>query len=320
MRDKFDHFLLGKAMAAGARVLFGEKVKEVTQHSLGVDVVTGKGLFTASLLIGADGASGAVGRSAGLREHIMHGLAWEAEIMADPVMVKKLSHTVFLDWGTFPGGYGWVFPKKDHFSIGVGGPASLSKYMMPYYQRFLRYLESGYWMADGGSGMKEVEGNFVLKTISLKSWPIPVRMKKSHFHCGYVLVAGDAGGLTDPLTGEGIYYAVRSGKLAAAACSDFLQGKSQSLESYTESINQELMGELLEANHIKDLFNTAPRRIHNMVRDNDRAWKAFGKILRGERWYADVRKGFGKWKFLWGLTCQLSKWISDYREKKFNYP
>jgi geranylgeranyl reductase family protein len=304
MRDKLDAFMLEKALAVGARVQFGEKVMQVRQDATSVSVITQAGVFHSKLVIGADGASSTVARSAGLTENIMPGIAWEAEVKADPSVVKTFSRTVFLDWGAFPGGYGWVFPKGDHFSIGVGGPASLSKWMMPYYHKFLEYL-------DYGSDIR------VTDTLSLKSWPIPVRIKKSRFHNQRVLIAGDAGGLTDPLTGEGIYYAIRSGKLAADACYAYLQSKVPSLGSYSQAVNDDLMNELIEANRIKDIFNTFPVKVHHFVRDNDRGWGAFGKVLRGERSYADVKMGFGKWKKLWGIVCQVSKWISSFREKRF---
>ncbi len=320
-RDKFDDFLLKKAIEAGARVIHGEKVTEVVQEKEFVTVVTRSGSFRSKLVIGAEGASSAVARSAGLRDHIMSGLAWEAEVKADPATIQAFSETVFLDWGSFPGGYGWVFPKGDHFSIGVGGPARLAKSMMPYYHQLLDYLASGSWASndDPKSEIRNLKSEIrITETMSLKSWPIPVRVKKSVFHNGRVLVAGDAAGLTDPLTGEGIYYAVRSGILAAEACHRFLQSESPSLESYTKRVNDELMSELLEANRIKFLFNTFPLKIHRFVRDSDRAWRAFVKILRGERWYADVSAGFGKWQVLWSATCYISKWVSEYKERRLN--
>ncbi|MDP1623497.1 MAG: geranylgeranyl reductase family protein [Bacteroidales bacterium] len=304
-RDKLDDFLLKKAIEAGARVIHGAKVTEVAQSMEFVTVKTRDGSFCSKLVIGADGASSSVARSSGLRENILPGLAWEAEIRADPATVKAFAQTVFLDWGTFPGGYGWVFPKGGHFSVGVGGPASLSKWMMPYYEKLLGYLAADH-------------GIHALETISLKSWPIPVRIKRSRFHNGRILVAGDAAGLTDPLTGEGIYYALKSGVIAARRCHEYLHAATPSLESYTKAVNDELMSELLEANRIKHLFNTVPRRIHHFVRDSDRAWRAFVKILRGERWYADVPAGFGKWKVMWGVACYLSKWISDYSSNRFS--
>ena len=325
MRDKFDHFLLRKAVEAGAKVLYDVKVTGVKQEQESAVVETATGNYRSRLVIGADGASGVVARSADLRNHILLGLAWEAEVTADPAIVKAYSQTVFLDWGAFPGGYGWVFPKQDHFSIGVGGPASLAKGMMPYYDSLTAYLAEAPWLSESGSaapnagsaGRNRAYSIRVLETLSMKSWPIPVRVEKSLFHNGRVMVAGDAGGLTDPLTGEGLYYAVRSGKLAAEASLKFLGSATPSLASYSEAVNDELMTELLEANRIKYLFNTVPTKIHRLVRDNDRVWRAFGKVLRGERWYADVRKGFGRWKMLWGLTCFISKWVSDYREKRF---
>lgn len=305
MRDKLDAFLLARSLEAGATVEFGQHVMNVVQDQHGVIVKTKTGSYRSALLIGSDGASGNVSRIAGLKKDIMPGLAWEAEIETDPAIVSQFSQTVFLDWGSFPGGYGWVFPKADHFSIGVGGPAHLSKWMMPYYRKYLDFLEGQF--------------NFTpLKVLSLKAWPIPVRIRKSDFHNGRILVAGDAAGLTDPLTGEGIYYAVRSGRLAAMACSRFLEARQGTLKSFTESVNDELMPELLEANRIKYIFNTVPLKIHLFVRDSDRGWRAFGKVLRGERWYADVRAGFGKWKFLWRLATAIAHLFSNYKERKFS--
>ena len=77
------------------------------------------------------------------------------------------------------------------------------------------------------------------------------------------------------------------------------------------------MTELLAANKIKHLLNAFPLRVHCFVGNNDRAWRAFGKILRGERCYADVRMGFGKWKFLWNLICFVCGIVGNVRKKMF---
>jgi geranylgeranyl reductase family protein len=302
MRGTLDHYLLDRAVEAGARVLHEEKVLSLNEEIERVVVRTRRQDFTAKVVIGADGASGTVARMAGLRGQLMQGLAWEAEASAPAASVKAFSDTVFLDWGTFPGGYAWVFPKQDHFSIGVGGPAFLSKQMMGYYNDLLVYLQ-------------RTLGH--LEVYSLRSWPIPVRTGGKRFHTGRIMAVGDAAGLTDPLTGEGIYYAVRSGRLAGDAAAAFLSGDAASLQPYSDAVNGELMAELHEAFRIRHLFNTAPSRIHRFVRDSDRAWGAFGKILRGERCYADVRNGFGKWKPLWGVACRVAKTISDRKERNF---
>jgi len=317
MRSKLDHFLLDKALQAGARVMFMEQVTELKNEQDTVQVFTKEQHFRARLVIGADGPASIVARSFGLRQHIEQGLAWEAEITADPDILKMYSDTVFLDWGTFPGGYGWVFPKKDHFSIGVGGPAILSKQMMLYYTRFLDYLGFGSSRQSAVSFRQSASCIQYPVTTSLKSWPIPVRTKKGDFHSGLALVTGDAAGLTDSLTGEGIYYAVRSGKLAAKACASSLQGHAEAFISYTDQVNDELMTELLEGKKIKHIFNAVPLKIHFFVRDNDRAWKAFGKVLRGERSYKDVKMGFGKWKLFWNLTSFFAGYIEKMKTLRF---
>ena len=321
MRSKFDQFLLGKAINAGAEARLLHKVAEVREEKDSIHVITKERMFVSALVIGADGPSSIVARSAGLRRHIKQGLAWEAEITADAENLKKYSDTVFLDWGSFPGGYGWVFPKSDHFSVGVGGPANLSKQMIPYYRKFLNYLrgELQYPISSIQHPASSIQHPALGK--GPRSWPIPVRIKKGAFHEGRILVAGDAAGLTDSLTGEGIYYAVRSGKLAAEACLRYMQGQAGALKTYSGNVNDELMTELLEGNKIMHIFNTVPSKIHFFVRDNDRAWRAFGKVLRGERSYKDVKTGFGKWKVFWNLAAFISgqfEKIKTWRYRKKN--
>ena len=306
MRGELDNFLLQKAKEMGSAVKMNQQVTKFTEEDNGISVYTKEQVFRTKILIGAEGATGIVARTAGLHAHLNHGMAWEAEIKSDPDDLARYSQTVFLDWGTFPGGYAWIFPKKDHFSIGVGGPASLSKDMLSYYELFQKSL-----VQDVNSPVIRFS-----ETLSMKAWPIPVRMKKSKFHSGSVLVTGDAAGLGDPLTGEGIFYAIRSGRIAAEVCSDFLSGRTRTLDPYTQQINDELMPELLEAGRIKHIFNAVPRKIHHFVRDNDRAWRAFAKILRGERKYTEVRNGFGKWKHIWGLICYISGIIGKWKEER----
>ncbi len=145
MREDLDSFMLDRAVEAGATVRFGEHVTDVVQHDGHVVVVTKAGRYFSRLVIGADGASGTVARATGLRRNIEMGLAWEAEVEAPPELVNELRETVFLDWGTIPGGYAWMFPKRGHLSIGVGGPAAVSRQMMPYVDQFLRMVyQSGH--------------------------------------------------------------------------------------------------------------------------------------------------------------------------------
>ena len=182
--------------------------------------------------------------------------------------------------------------------------------MMQYYDRFVESISLN-------TANSSNTGIRFLETHSFASWPIPVRTKKSLFHNELVLVTGDSAGLGDPLTGEGIFYAIRSGRLAAETCFEYLSGKISSLDIYSKKINDELMTELLAANKIKYLLNAFPLRVHCFVGESDRAWSAFGKILHGERCYADVRRGFGKWKHLWNLICFICGIVGNARKSRF---
>lgn len=300
MRDELDDYLLQKAVEAGARVRTSEKVTEVIPDGDGVLVKTDKGEYRSSFIIGADGAGSRVARTFKLNHDIEWGMAWEAEVKTTDVILEKYSQTVFLDWGTFPGGYAWIFPKKDHLSIGIGGPAHMAKRMPAYYDEFL-----------ASTGIP------VIETISNRSHPLPVRTKKAIFHSGPALVTGDAAGLTDELTGEGIYWAVKSGIIAAEVLKQKLNGEISDLSLYTNRINSEIMPEMLEAKNIAALFNAVPLRIHHWVRDSERVWRAFGKVLRGERSFTDVPRAFGKWKPLWQPVCALGSVIRKHKEKKY---
>ena len=300
MRDEMDAFLLEKAVEAGARVHTSEKVTEAGQDDSGVYVKTDKGVYHSLFLIGADGASSRVARTFDLNAGIEWGMAWEAEVRSTPEMLKQYSETVFLDWGTFPGGYAWIFPKKDHFSIGIGGPAHMAKRMPAYYVDFIAHC-----------------GIPVSETISNRSHPLPVRTRKALFHKGRVLVAGDAAGLTDALTGEGIFWAVKSGMMAAEVIATQIQGNTPDLALYSARINAEIMPEMIEAKNIGALFNSVPLKIHHWVRDSERVWKAFGKVLRGERFFTDVPRAFGRWKPLWKPVCALGSVIQKQKEKNY---
>jgi flavin-dependent dehydrogenase len=163
----------------------------------------------------------------------------------------------------------------------------------------------------------EASGIPVLETISNRSHPLPVRTKKSVFHSGSVLVAGDAAGLTDSLTGEGIYWAMKSGLAAARFIRERSEGKIRDLAPYTGWINSNIMPEMLEAVNISSLFNAMPGRIHNWVRDSERVWKAFSKVLRGERNFSDVPRAFGKWRPFWKPVCRVSSLIVKRKEYKY---
>lgn len=284
MRDKFDDFLIKKAVEVGATFYDSQKVEDIKQEDDNV-VVSVNGIeYAAKVLIGADGSNSMVSRRTGINKEIIKGITFEGELELNAENNNDIfSDQVSIDWGTIPGGYAWIFPKSDHISVGVGGPVEVSKYLKTYYNNIINGL-----------------GLDASREISLKAHNIPYRLSKGNFSKGNILLVGDAAGLTDPLTGEGIYYAIRSSQIAAKSVKEYFSGEKACLDSYSDRINREIMSELLTVIPILNIFHAIPLRIHNYLRNSDRAWDAFIRVLRGEKLYSSFPDSLGRYKFLWG--------------------
>jgi flavin-dependent dehydrogenase len=106
---------------------------------------------------------------------------------------------------------------------------------------------------------------------------------------GRALVLGDAAGLLEPFSGEGIYYALRSAHLAAEALLQASAGDT-SPQTYASAVEAHIMPELVGARALQQLFDAYPWLFHVMVRSRRRYWHALARILRGDRGFADVHR------------------------------
>jgi flavin-dependent dehydrogenase len=164
----------------------------------------------ASFLVGADGANGVVARSVGLGEDIVRGVALEGNVAWGALRREPYEATAWVELGIVPGGYGWVFPKGDHANVGVGG-------WMQEGPRLRSHLDRLAWAHDADPALVE----------SVRGHRLPMRPLGSPASRGRVLLVGDAAGLVDPLSGDGIYEAFVSATLAAEA---ILAGRPEAYE------------------------------------------------------------------------------------------
>ena len=228
VRREFDHYLLERARAAGADVCEGARVTAVTRDARGIQVVSARGVFTASTVIGAGGHWCPVARAFGeVSEEEEVVIAQESETRLPPDRVEALGESwrapeLFVEPDLR--GYGWYFPKGDVLNIGIGCVAGAGVDLPRRRDALLEAL--------GDSGRLPRD----LRLEPFRGHAYVVRRRAPRRLAGdrFCLV-GDAAGLARDLSGEGIGPAIRSGLLAAEAVEAHLR-QGAPLESYARAI------------------------------------------------------------------------------------
>lgn len=200
-RRRLDAHLVEQASQAGADVRDGCRVELLACGPASVTARVGDATLRADVLVGADGANGVVARQAGLDPGVLTGVALEGNVAWRAVpRAARYRRTAAIELGSVPGGYGWVFPKGDHVNVGVGGWGSEGPRLRRHLARLVH--EEGIRPDD----LRDVRG-----------YRLPMRRPGATPAAGRVLLVGDAAGLVDPLSGDGMYEAFVSARLAAEA-------------------------------------------------------------------------------------------------------
>jgi geranylgeranyl reductase family protein len=194
-RRRLDAFLVEQAAEAGAVFRDGVTVEGVTVGPDGATLQVGGRRVHGRFLVGADGVNGRIARDTGLGGGIIYGIALEGN---GPLPARQQGIAT-VELGVVPGGYGWVFPKAGHANFGVGGWAAEGPRLREHLRRLC--AQHGVDVAD----LTDLQGR-----------RLPIRRTSSAAD-GPVLLVGDAAGLVDPLSGDGIYEALLSARLAAEA-------------------------------------------------------------------------------------------------------
>jgi geranylgeranyl reductase family protein len=267
-RRRLDHYLAEQAVAAGADFRDGVKVSDVGEGSLRVDGVE----VAATVVVGADGANGTTTRALGLGGPITHGVAYEGNAPFE----ERFRGLAVIELGTIPGGYGWVFPKGDHVNVGVGGWESEGPRLREHLAELCRRhgVDADTLESVRGHRLPLRRGGFV-----------PAR--------GRTVLVGDAAGLVDPLTGDGMYEAFVSARLAAGATLDVLGGRAETVEPYSARL-ADALGPLAKASWgAKLALDRYPRTTFALARA-PLVWPVVERLVRGDIKAPDEARGLAR--------------------------
>jgi geranylgeranyl reductase family protein len=276
MRDGFDYFLVTRAQQLGAVLMDGQMVTSIQTGADWVDVSTADDIFHCRLVVGADGAYSIVARELGMGRSMEYIAGIESEIVVPEEELAKWKSRVQIDLGCIPGGYAWVFPKRNHLSIGAGCLASRARHLDRHYQKFVNSLSIGSYTI-----------------VKSSSHLVPTCTKGEIVWQDKVLLLGDAAGLADPLTGEGIYNAIRSAQLAAPVIENCLASGRAGLQDYQEIVEKKIVSELRIARKLSRFFVRFPRLAFGILDQSDGAWRTICNLMLGEIDYAAVKERAG---------------------------
>ena len=263
-RDDFDHAWFKAAVSAGATVRQNSQVRAIDQDADSATVSLADGsTVTAGVVIGADGSAGITSRHVGVTFE-QQDLGLEVELAATETDRARWRGRVQLDWGAVPGSYGWVFPKDDELTVGVIMAKGKGAETKEYLSRFLAQL---------GLTDREVRRDSGHLT-RCRTVDAPLRR-------GRVLVVGDAAGLLEPWTREGISYALRSGAWAGEFAA------RGTLDEYPAAVTEHLIPEMVAGRRLLRVFAKHPHLMHTVMA-TPLGWRAFESFCQGNLSMANV--------------------------------
>lgn len=257
-RRVLDAFLLEAARAKGVAVREG--VKTVVGDRITVDGEP----VEARIVVAADGANGTTARSLGLGEGIVHGVAYEGNVPYRTVSRERYGRRAIVELADIPGGYGWVFAKGDHVNVGVGAWQSEGPNIREHLARLCRAHEID------ESSLEHLRGH-----------RLPLRRPGTVIASERGLLVGDAAGLIDPVSGDGMYECFVSSKLASAAILDVLAGRAETLASYGAAVDVALAPLHRASWALKRALDRWPRASWRVAR-TQLLWRSVEKLLLGE--------------------------------------
>lgn len=269
-RRSLDHALVREARNKGAVIIENCRVTNIHKVKEGFLVDTDEGSFQCRIVIGADGANGITRKLTARGERHRVYMAVERHLKNDSFL-HSLGESLVIELGRVSAGYGWIFPHSDYLSVGIAGIRGRNT---PLKKKLGLLLEAMQMNGEGFQTRAHPICSFIGRTQSLTS--------------GEIVRVGEAGGLTDPFLGEGIFQAIRSGQLAGHYIGEYLNGAKDALWRYERHIEREFYLEFRRAAQLSRMVFAFPRYFYRNLAKRPHGIEIFFSILRGEETYNNL--------------------------------
>lgn len=266
-RSEFDSKLVAVAESAGTVIATGVTLEQIEEDSTNVSLRTSAGIVRTRSLVGADGSASRVAGYVGAK-YAQVDLGLEVELAVTAAQASEWRGRLHLDFGELPGSYAWVFPKGHRLTVGAIARRGNAAWQQDYLKRYIESLGLS-------EATVEKSGGHLTRC----------RDNNSPLVKGRVLLCGDAAGLLEPWTREGISFALRSGRLAGSAAAGLALGH-QSPEAvgvrYAEAIAATLGEEIRAGAALLSVFTRHPVLVHKALTATHAGWSGFERLSRGE--------------------------------------
>jgi geranylgeranyl reductase family protein len=267
-RSDFDNALLARAVREGAVARLETTVTSISEEDGTIALATSRGVVRARYVIGADGSASRTARYAGVTLGQVD-LGLEVELDATN-LADTWAGRIHVDWGPIPGSYAWVFPKGRRLTVGVIARKGTPQQTRDYLAAFLRK-----------QGLQDAP------VIQQSGHITRCRTPHSPLGKGRVLLCGDAAGLLEPWTREGISFAVRSGTMAGELAADAAvrtpaREPAHVQTDYAARIGSSLGLEMQAGALFLSAFERHPHLMHTLLTRTSVGWREFRRITLGE--------------------------------------
>ncbi|HOK40488.1 MAG TPA: geranylgeranyl reductase family protein [bacterium] len=292
MRKDFDNYLLQRAKKVGLKICENEQFKKGIFNNELIEIETDKNYYKTKYLIGADGALSSVNKEFRIIKNKIFGITLNSEIEVKEEFLTKINNCIYVDIGNIKNGYFWIFPKKEHLSVGLGSTNYKYKNLKKLFYKILKYFN--------------LTENNIKKINDLKGWILPfftINNNIEKYNSGNVLLVGDAANLVDSLSGEGIYYALKSGELAAISILQ-TEKKENNIDNYNNLLKDKIINNLIYSEKFANLFYKFPYISYKLGVKNKEVCSLFCEMLIGKIFYNEL---YEKLKEKYGIKFNLLK-------------